>query len=849
VILIMGSNMAENHPVGFQWVVEAQRRGAKVIHVDPRFTRTSAIADVHVPIRPGTDIAFVGGLINYVLSNNREFREYVVAYSNAATIIDDEFLDTEDLDGYFSGWDAESQSYHSASWSYADTPEKAAAGNREGGGGSSERAGGHGGDHAGHSTPEGDPSLTDPRCVFQLVKRHFSRYTPQMVARVCGVSEAQFTAVAEAMCENSGRERTGAICYAVGWTHHSVGVQNIRAASILQTLLGNIGRPGGGIMALRGHASIQGSTDIPTLFDLLPGYIPMPDTATGASLAEYIENDSAASGYWGDMRTYVVSLLKAWFGETATADNEFCFDYLPRLTGDHSTYQSIRAMLDGTVKGFFALGENPAVGSGNSGMHRKALADLDWLVVRDFQETETAAFWYDAPEITSGELRTEDVPTEVFLMPAAAHTEKSGSFTQTQRLLQWHDQAVEPTGDTRSDLWFFYQLGRLVRERLAGSTDPRDRPVLDLTWDYELEGPHDSPSAEAVLAEINGRDADGKPLSTYTQLADDGSTRCGCWIYCGAYADGVNQTRRRRPGAEQTWVAPEWGWAWPANRRLLYNRASADPDGRPWSERKRYVWWDDEHKRWTGEDVPDMQADKPPDYVPGPDAKAEAALSGRDPFIMQSDGKAWLFVPSGLADGPLPAHFEPTESPVRNPVYGRQTNPPTKWVASPENPDNGSPPPAGAPDPYPYVLTTFRLTEHHTGGAMSRTVKRLSELQPEMFCEVSPQLAAERGLINGGWATIVTSRAMIEARVLVTERIQSLTMDGRSVHQVAVPFHWGSKGETVGDSANDLLGLALDPNVFIQDTKSLTCDISAGRRPNGLARRQIVDQRRSGARP
>ena len=840
--------MAENHPVGFQWVVEAQRRGGKIIHIDPRFTRTSAIADMHVAIRAGADIAFLGGLINYVLTNEREFREYVLAYTNASTIIDDQFLDTEDLDGYFSGWKEEDESYDSSTWSYAEAPEKSAAGKRETGGGSSEPSGGYGGNHDGPTRPKSDPTMTDPRCVFQLLKRHFSRYTPEMVASTCGVPETAFAAVAEAMCANSGRERTGAICYAVGWTHHSVGVQIIRAASILQTLLGNIGRPGGGIMALRGHASIQGSTDIPTLFDLLPGYIPMPSVDTSASLDDFVEADSPPSGYWGDMRKYVVSLLKAWYGDAATAENDYCFGLLPRVSGDHSSYQTTVDMLAGSVKGFFALGENPAVGSANSGMHRKAMAQLDWLVVRDLQETETASFWYDAPEIATGELRTDTIPTEVFLMPAAAHTEKSGSFTQTQRLLQWHDKAVEPTGDARSDLWFFYHLGRLVRERLAGSTDSRDRAVLDLTWTYELEGAHDDPSAEAVLAEVNGWDAEGKPLSTYTELKDDGSTRCGCWIYCGCYADGTNQARRRKPGQEQDWVAAEWGWAWPANRRILYNRASADPDGVPWSERKRYVWWDEEHEKWTGADVPDMDAHKRPDYVPPPDAEAEAALTGRDPFIMQSDGKAWLYVPAGLTDGPFPAHFEPTESPVHNPFYATQDNPPLKRIRSAENPDNGSPPAPDEPDRYPFVLTTFRVTEHHTAGGMSRTVSRLSELQPEMFCEVSVALAAERGLVNGGWATIITSRGMIEAKALVTDRIQPLRVNGRVVHQVGIPFHWGSKGETVGDSANDLLGLALDPNVFIQDTKSLTCDVFAGRRPTGPQRLAMVEHHRTGGR-
>ena len=682
--------------------------------------------------------------------------------------------------------------------------------------------------------------------MYQILKRHFSRYTTEMVVETCGIGADQFLEVAELLCENSGRERTGAFCYAVGWTHHAVGVQYIRTAAILQTLLGNIGRPGGGIMALRGHASIQGSTDIPTLYNLLPGYIPMPHVDHGTTLEDYLQHDAGHTGYWGHMRAYVVSLLKAWWGDAATADNDFAFGYLPRLTGDHSTYQTVLEMFEGRVKGFFALGENPAVGSGNSRMHRLALAELDWLVVRDLQETETAAFWYDSPERETGELRPADIGTEVFLLPAAAHTEKDGSFTQTQRLLQWHDKAVEPAGDQRSELWFTYHLGRIIREKLAASTDERDRPLLDLTWSYPVVGEHDDPDAEAVLAEINGWDATGHPLSSYTELNGDGSTRCGCWIYCGCRAGGVNQTRRRRPAAEQDWVAAEWGWAWPANRRILYNRASADPEGRPWSERRRYIWWDETAQSWTGLDVPDFPPTTAPDYDPPPDAENERALSGRDPFIMQSDGKAWLFVPSGLKDGPLPTHYEPFESPVANPLYLRQANPAIQSITHETNPKNPS---AGEPgaDAYPFVLTTYRLTEHHTAGAMSRTLGRLNALQPELFCEVSPELATLRGLENGGWATIVTSRSAIEARVLVTPRLVPLRIRGTLVHQVGVPFHWGRRGRSIGDSANDLVGLALDPNVHIQNTKAFTCDVLPGRRPRGDDLRRLVERHGKGA--
>jgi formate dehydrogenase major subunit len=449
----------------------------------------------------------------------------------------------------------------------------------------------------------------------------------------------------------------------------------------------------------------------------------------------------------------------------------------------------------------------------------------------------------DGPEIDSGELRTADIGTEVFFLPAAAHTEKDGSFTNTQRMLQWHHQAVEPEGDARSDLWFMYHLGRRIRDKLAGSTDEMDRPVLDLTWDYPTKGEIEEPEAEAVLAEINGWDADGTPLSTYQQLRNDGSTVCGCWIYCGAYAEGVNQPARRKPGSEQSWVAPEWGWAWPMNRRILYNRASADPEGKPWSERKAYIWWDAEAGSWTGHDVPDFQPSKAPDHQPPDGATGAEALSGTDPFIMQADGKAWLFVPAGLVDGPLPTHYEPQDSPFDNPLYPQQRNP-ARQVLPLVHPNNRFQPSGSSPgsEVFPYVTTTYRLTEHHTAGGMSRWVPYLSELQPEFFCEVSPELAAERGLEHGGWATLISARNAIEARVLVTERMTPLTVQGRRMHQIGLPYHWGGNGHSTGDSANELTSMSLDPNVHIQEVKALACDIRPGRRPVGAARAQLVHE-------
>jgi len=473
------------------------------------------------------------------------------------------------------------------------------------------------------------------------------------------------------------------------------------------------------------------------------------------------------------------------------------------------------------------------------------MAKLDWLVVRDLQLIESATFWKDGPEIDTGELRTEDIGTEVFFLPAAAHTEKDGSFTNTQRLLQWHHKAVDPPGDARSDLWFYYHLGRIIRDKLAGSRDERDRPILELTWHYPTEGPRDEPVADAVLAEINGHGPKG-PLSGYTELADDGSTSCGCWIYCGVRAGGHNHAANRRPRDEQTEVAPEWGWAWPANRRILYNRASADPEGRPWSERKRYVWWDERERRWTGADVPDFESDKPPDYQPPEGATAQDALAGTDAFIMQTDGRAWLFAPAGLADGPLPTHYEPHESPVDNELYGQRANPCRQTYDVPDNRYN----PAGS-EVFPYVFTTYRLTEHHTAGGMSRPLPYLSELQPEFFCEVSPGLAALRGLDHLGWATIVTARTAVETRVLVTERMRPLRIAGRLVHQIGVPYHWGGNGLSTGDPGNDLLPVVLDPNVHIQEAKAATCDIRPGRRPRGRALVELVAayRRRAGIEP
>jgi formate dehydrogenase major subunit len=830
-IVIEGSNFAEAHPVGFQWVMEAKLRGAKIIHVDPRFTRTTAVADKHIPLRVGTDIALLGGLINLVLSQEKYFREYVLAYTNASTLVSEDFVDTDDLAGVFSGLheDADAlRTYDESSWQYAGSVVAAASGDRDLSGTVQHR-----GEQQRHQPPTRDETLQNPRCVLNVLRRHYARYTPEMVEEITGISAADFHYLADAVTENSGRERTTAFAYAVGWTQHTTGSQYIRTAAILQLLLGNIGRKGGGIMALRGHASIQGSSDIPTLFDTLPGYLPTPKAASHPDLDAYVAADAAEVGYWANMRAYMVSLLKAYYGPNARPDNDFGFGFLPRIDGPLGTYQTVEKQLAGECEGYFLMGENPAVGSANAKAQRMAMANLDWLVVRDFSLIESATWWKDGPEIETGEMRTEDLKTEVFFFPAAAHTEKSGTFTNTNRMLQWHAEAVKPADDQRSDLWFVYHLGRIVLERLRLADHPRDASALALQWDYDTSGPLAEPSAEHVLQEINGFGPDGL-LEAYTQLKDDGSTSCGAWIYCGVYAGGVNRSALRTPAVPGDWLGHDWGWAWPANRRILYNRASAAPDGTPWSTRKALVWWDPAQADWTGHDVPDVVAGHAPDYVPPVGATGPEALHGTDPFIMQSDGRGWLYAPAGLLDGPLPTHYEPQDSPFDNALYAQSRNPVREMIDSRHNHFHPSGSEPGA-EVFPYVVTTYRLTEHFTAGGMTRWSPYLAELQPEMFCEVGPELAAERGLENAGWATVVTARGVIEARVLVTDRVPALTVQGRRLHQIGLPYHWGHNGYSTGDSANEITAMALDPNAHIQEVKALTADIQPGRRPRGPA--------------
>ena len=825
----MGSNMAEAHPVAFANVVKAKERGAKIIHVDPHYSRTSALANLYVSTRAGSDIVFLGAIIRHLLETNSYFHDYVVHYTNAATLIREDFRDTEDLDGLFSGYDPESGTYTDrSSWDYErDTNGK----------------------------PLTDPTLQHPRCVFQIMRRHFARYTPEMVEDVCGVPREQWLRVAQTLIENSGRERTSAICYAVGWTQQSKGVQIIRAAAMIQLLLGNIGRPGGGIMALRGHASIQGSTDVPTLYDLLAGYMPQPSALSAQqTLAEYIDTAGQKTGWWANFPAYIRSLLQAWYGEAANEeDGNTCYRWLPKTIGDHSHLATSYTMLDGKVHGYLLLGQNPAAGSTNARMQRKALEQLDWMVVRDLYEVESAAFWYKQPGFgpDTEPVDSSKIKTEIFLMPAAASTEKEGSFTNTQRLLQWRDKAVDPSGDARSDLWFVYHLGKRLKELYAGSAEPKDRPLQALMWDYDREEPEpgsrilDEPDTLLVLKEINGyyirppaqtdTGAEAQRFSTlrdaphvpgFAVLKSDGSTACGSWIYSGVYPEPGNNRAASRISSDD-YTFQKWGFSWPANRRILYNRASADPQGRPWSERKKYVWWDEEQKKWTGVDVPDFPLNKPPDYAPPPGAVGMDAHSGSDPFMMKPDGKGWLFVPKGLNDGPLPAHYEPAESPVHNALYHQQSNPAAKYYR--DRPDNRL---AAVGDPnYPVVITTYRLTEHHVSGPMTRWMPWLNALQPTLFAELSPELASEQNIKHGEWLIVSTPRGEIEARAMVTRRMRPLFVSGRVVHQIGLPFHWGFQGKSTGSITNDLAHMVLEPNVSIEEAKAFTCNVRSGRLP------------------
>lgn len=792
-IFVIGANPAENHPASMYWVNAAIDKGAKLVVVDPRFTRTAAKAHIYAPIRSGTDIVFLGGMINYILENELYHKEYVVNFTNAATLISPDFKGPADLDGLFSGYDPTKRAYDRSTWAY----QRDADGNIK-----------------------RDETLQDPNCVFQLLKKHYARYTPDVVSRITGCPKDQFLKVTETFATTGEPGKSGTILYAMGQTQHTVGSQNVRAIAILQLLLGNIGVPGGGVNALRGESNVQGSTDMGVLFHVLPGYIGTPAAASHKDLAEYIQKETPKTSYWANKPKFLVSLLKAWWGAAATKENDFYFDYLPKRAGDHSWISLFHALAEGKIKGMFLMGQNPAVSGPNTRMERKSLGNLDWMVVMELFETETAGFWH-APGVDP-----KDVKTEVFLLPAADALEKAGSIVTSGRLIQWRPAVARAPGDAQTDIWILDRLMKAVKQAYAGSTAAKDKGILDLVWDYG-----DPPDPERIAMEINGYWAadvvddkgnvvgkKGDLFTTFGVLRDDGTTACGCWIYAGYFATADDGEGRRLPACKRRGTKdpgglgtyPYWGWVWPINRHIIYNRCSADANGKPWSQEKALIWWDENQKRWVGYDVPD--------FVP---TRAPTDPGGKDPFIMLTDGKGWLFGP--LADGPFPEHYEPLESPVKNLLSGTQNNPVIKLWTTDQDKEIGDR--VGTADKFPIVATTYRLVEHWQAGAMSRTLPWLAEAQPDLFVEMSKDLASRKGIRNGDKVVVTSARGEITAVAIVTDRVQPMVVDGKKVDLVGMPWHFGWAGIATGDVVNDLTPHVGDPNTMIPEYKAFLVDI------------------------
>ncbi len=797
-VLVIGGNPAENHPASMRWVNEArQTRGARLLVVDPRFTRTAAVADLYCPLRPGTDIVFLGAMINYALENGLYHHDYVLNYTNASFLVHPDYKGPAELDGYFAGYDPAKRTYDRSTWAYQLDAE---------------------------GQPKADPTLQSPQCVFQILKRHYARYTPEMVEKVCGTPRDQFLAIAEEFCKTGRPGKAGTILYAMGQTQHTVGSQNVRAMAILQLLLGNIGLPGGGVNALRGESNVQGSTDMGLLYHVLPGYLASPTPSAHATFKAYIETQVKAAGksYWKNTPKFLVSLLKAWWGEAATPENDFCYDYLPKRSADYSWISLFHAIADGTIKGLWIMGQNPAVSGPNARFERQALARLEWMVVQELFETETAAFWR-APGVDPA-----GVQTEVFLLPAADALEKAGSIVTSGRLIQWRPQVAARPGEAQEDIWILDRIYRELKKRYEAEGGALPEPILQLAWNYG-----DPPSATAVAKEINGywtrdvndetaRAAKGDLLSTFAQLRDDGSTCSGCWVFAGYYyprddGTGVILPSCMRRGTKDPGglgIYPYWGWVWPVNRHIIYNRCSADPSGKPWAEDKALIWWDG--SKWTGYDVPDFGVTTDPSK-PG----------GNDAFIMRPDLKGALF--SALNEGPLPEHYEPLESPVRNALSGVQHNPIIKiWEA-----DKGAPigDNIGDPGEFPIVATTFRVTSQWQAGAMSRNLPWLAELQPEMFVEISPELAEEKHISNGDRVVVRSARGEISAVAIVTRRYRPLRLwdasagTFRTVHHIGMPWHYGWLGVATGDVANDITPHVGDGNTMIPEYKAFLVDI------------------------
>lgn len=790
VAMVMGSNMVENHPIASKWLSRAKEKGAIIINCDPRYTRTSSFSDIYCKFRSGTDIAFVNGIINYALQNGFINNDYVLNYTNASFLITDKY---SFHDGLFSGYNSDKRAYDKTFWAY----ELDGAGN-----------------------PKRDLTLQHPRCVFQLMKKHFQRYDIDTVCKITGAPKDTYEKVCRTYTSTWAPNRVATWLYAMGTTQHTHGTQNIRSYTILQLLLGNVGLAGGGINALRGESNVQGSTDMALLFHILPGYLTSP-TKADQSLEDYLKNytpktnDPKSANWWGNYAKYIVSLLKAWYGDKANADNGFCFNYIPKRSADYSHISLFEAMYAEQIKGLFLFGQNPAVGGPNTNKELAALDKLDWMVAVDIFETDTSVFW-KRPGVNSS-----DIQTEVFLLPACSSVEKEGSVTNSGRWAQWRYQAVKPVGDSISDLWIVDALHKSIKKEYA--TDGAfPEPILNLKWDYgngEEIDPHKEPDVHMVAKEINGYFLQDKVVNdrsfkkgdqvpSFAFLQNDGSTCSGNWLYCNSYPgpdkEHNNMARRNKEDAiNGIGLYPQWAWCWPVNRRIIYNRASVDLNGRPLDPKRWLIRWNETAKKWEG-DIPDGP------WPPG----------DKYPFIMKPDGHAWLFA-ANLNDGPFPEHYEPLESPVENFMSSQQINPAIKlWHKT--NPEGN---PVGDPNKFPIIGTTYRVSEHWQAGAMTRNIPWLVELVPDVFVELGVDLARQKTIVNGDRVIIETARGKMEAYALVTRRFQPFQLNGKLVHEVGIIWHFGYNGLARGDSANILTSHIGDANTMIPEYKAFLCDV------------------------
>ncbi len=796
LVVIMGGNAAEAHPCGFKWVTEAKaNRGAKLVVVDPRFTRSAAVADFYAPIRQGTDIAFLLGVIRHCIEQGKVQWEYVKNYTNASYLVKDGFTYS---DGLFSGYDEGRRDYNRADWEYQIGPDGFAM---------------------------VDETLQDPRCVWNLLKQHVAQYTPEMVERICGTPRAKFQRVAEMIAETSATNKVMTSMYALGWTQHSKGSQNIRAMAMLQLILGNIGQRGGGMNALRGHSNIQGLTDIGLMSNLIPGYLTLP-TDRETTRASYMQTRGfkplrpGQTSFWQNYGKFFVSFQKAMFGAAATAENDYAYDWLPKL--DVPSYDVLRAfemMHNGQMNGYFCQGFNPLLSFPNRRKITAALAKLKFLVVMDPLETETARFWENHGE--HNDVDTRSIQTEVFQLPTTCFAEDEGALVNSGRWLQWHWPGATPPGEAKADTWIMAQLQRRLRALYMRDGGAFPDPIVNVHWPYHT--PVD-PEPEELAKELNGyvvadvRDpADpsrlllqaGKQVPNFAVLRDDGTTACGCWIYAGCFTEAGNMMARRdNADPERAGLHPNWAFSWPANRRIIYNRASADLDGKPWDPTRRLIEWNGE--RWTGLDVPDI----------APTAKPRDVM----PFIMNPEGVSRLFTRGMMRDGPFPVHYEPFESPVANAIAPRVRGNPVARVF------RGDMEQFGDAREFPYAATSYRLTEHFH--YWTKHVQPNAVVQPEFFVEISEELAREKRIASGGWVRVWSKRGSVTARAVVTKRIRPLICDGKPVHVVGIPLHWGFTGAAKkGFGPNSLTPFVGDANIETPEFKAFLVDIEPINRP------------------